>query len=173
VLEALASSGPALAFALAAAGLAIGLPALRRLLPVGTLSARRGLPATILSRGLLTFAFFGRGCIRDAGLHDGPAPQHDGDRCVHPLPTLTWTVGSWLQARLSHSRQGGASSASDSCCSSGASQGWPSRCALACRLGRVHRMERGRPGMGLAYAPTSLLTLSEASAARTGGLPRR
>ncbi len=45
--------------ALIAAGVAGGLPALRRLVPPGTLTARRGLPATILSRGLLTFAFFG------------------------------------------------------------------------------------------------------------------
>src|SRR6516225_7618224 len=44
---------------LIAAGLAAGLPALRRLLPPGTLTAHAGLPATILSRGLLTFTFFG------------------------------------------------------------------------------------------------------------------
>ena len=45
--------------ALIIAGVAAGLPALRRLVPAGTLTARPGLPATILSRGLLTFAFFG------------------------------------------------------------------------------------------------------------------
>src|SRR5215470_19406011 len=42
-----------------AAGCALGLPVLRRLMPAGTLTARYGLPATILSRGLLTFCFFG------------------------------------------------------------------------------------------------------------------
>ena len=41
-----------------ASALALGLPALRRLLPPGTLVARRGMPATVLCRGLLTFAFF-------------------------------------------------------------------------------------------------------------------
>src|SRR6266566_2820240 len=44
---------------LVVAGGAVGFPALRRLVPAGTLTARRGLPATILSRGMLTFAFFG------------------------------------------------------------------------------------------------------------------
>src|SRR6202011_3804742 len=59
VLEAVAAHGALLVGGLAALGLVIGLPALRRLLPVGTLAAQRGLPATILSRGLLTFVFFG------------------------------------------------------------------------------------------------------------------
>jgi MFS family permease len=55
-----AGSGAVLAGgALIAAGVAGGLPALRRLVPPGTLTARPGLPATILTRGLLTFAFFG------------------------------------------------------------------------------------------------------------------
>src|SRR5262249_48293165 len=45
--------------ALILAGAAAGLPALRRLLPPGTLTARPGLPATILTKGLLTFTFFG------------------------------------------------------------------------------------------------------------------
>ena len=55
-----AGSGQVLAgCALVLAGAAVGLPALRRLLPPGALTARPGLPATILSRGLLTFTFFG------------------------------------------------------------------------------------------------------------------
>jgi hypothetical protein len=45
--------------ALIAGGGVAGLPALRRLVPAGTLTGRPGLPATIASRGLLTFAFFG------------------------------------------------------------------------------------------------------------------
>src|SRR5216684_2168055 len=53
-------SGAVLAgLALIAAGGVTGLPALRRLVPAGTLTGRPGLPATIASRGLLTFAFFG------------------------------------------------------------------------------------------------------------------
>lgn len=55
-----AGSGAVLAsIGLIVAGVATGLPALRRLVPAGTLTARPELPATILARGLLTFAFFG------------------------------------------------------------------------------------------------------------------
>jgi hypothetical protein len=50
---------PIAALALIAVGAAVGVPALRRVLPAGTFTARRGLPSVILSRGLLTFAFFG------------------------------------------------------------------------------------------------------------------
>jgi MFS family permease len=169
VLEALASSGPALAVALAAAGLAIGVPALRRLLPVGTLSARGGLPATILSRGLLTFAFFGADAYVTLAFTTVLHHSTTATGAFITLPTLTWTVGSWLQARLSHSRQG---------------RGFV-RVGLVLLLGGIAGMAVSlRPGvpvwvafiawsaaglgMGLAYAPTSLLTLSEASADRTG-----
>src|SRR5439155_581518 len=44
--------------ALVAIGLALGIPALRKLLPPGTFRASGALPAAVLSRGLLTFAFF-------------------------------------------------------------------------------------------------------------------
>ncbi len=50
--------GPATAL-LGVGGLAVLVPALRRLLPKGTLVAARGLPTVVLSRGLLTGAFFG------------------------------------------------------------------------------------------------------------------
>jgi MFS family permease len=169
VLEALASSGPALAVALAAAGLAIGVPALRRLLPAGTLSARRGLPATILSRGLLTFAFFGADAYVTLAFTTVLHHSTTATGAFITLPTLTWTAGSWLQARLSHSRQG---------------RGFV-RVGLLLLLGGIAGMAISlRPGvpvwvafiawsaaglgMGLAYAPTSLLTLSAASADRTG-----
>ena len=169
VLEALASSSPALAAALAAAGLAIGVPALRRLLPVGTLAARRGLPATILSRGLLTFAFFGADAYVTLAFTTVLHQSTTATAVFITLPTLTWTVGAWLQARLSHSRQG---------------RGFI-RVGLVLLLGGIAGMAISlRPGvpvwvaflawsaaglgMGLAYAPTSLLTLREASAHRTG-----
>src|SRR6266700_1577986 len=48
-----------LAVGLAAAGLLVGVRPLLRLLPAGTLRARRGLSMAVLSRGMLTFAFFG------------------------------------------------------------------------------------------------------------------
>ena len=85
----------------AAAGLAASAAALRRLVPAGTLTGRRGLPATILSRGLLTFAFFGADAyvtLLDRGVrHRSPVVAG----IAVTGATLAWTAGAWLQARLS------------------------------------------------------------------------
>ena len=53
------ASSAVIGVVLAVAGVVIGVPALAGLLPRGTLRAAHGLPAAILSRGFLTFAFFG------------------------------------------------------------------------------------------------------------------
>jgi MFS family permease len=169
VLQALASSTPVLAAALAALGLAVGVPALRRLLPHGTLTGRRGLPATILSRGLLTFAFFGADAYVTLAFTTVLHHSTTTTGLFITLPTLTWTAGSWLQARLSERREG---------------RGFI-RAGLVLLLGGIAGMaisllpgvsvavaflawSAAGLGMGLAYAPTSLLTLREATADRTG-----
>jgi MFS family permease len=169
VLQALASSTPAVGAVLAALGLAVGVPALRRLLPGGTLTARPGLPATILSRGLLTFAFFGADAYVTLAFTTVLHHSTTTTGVFITLPTLTWTAGSWLQARLSERREG---------------RGFI-RTGLALLLAGIAGMAISlRPGvsvavafaawsvaglgMGLAYAPTSLLTLREATAERTG-----
>jgi hypothetical protein len=169
VLEALASGGALLGVLLAAAGLAIGVPALRRLLPVGTLAARRGLPATILSRGLLTFAFFGADAYVTLAFTTVLHHSTTATGVFNTLPTLTWTAGSWVQARLSHSREGRGLVLTGLVL------------ILAGIAGMAISLHGGVPGvvpflawsasglgMGLAYAPTSLLTLREASEERTG-----
>jgi MFS family permease len=72
---------------------------LRRLTPPGTLTARRGLPATILSRGLLTCCFF----AGDAYVPYAITTVRHAPTAVAALAltasTLTWTAGSWVQAR--------------------------------------------------------------------------
>ena len=87
--------------ALIAAGAAAGLPALRRLVPPGTLTARAGLPATILSRGLLTFTFFGA----DAYVTLAVTAVRHRTPVVAGIAvtgaTVAWTAGAWIQARLS------------------------------------------------------------------------
>ena len=98
----LASSGTVLAgLALIVAGVLVGLPALRRLVPDGTLAARPGLPATILTRGMLTFAFFGA----DAYVTLTITTVRHHSTVVAGLAltgaTLAWTAGAWAQARLS------------------------------------------------------------------------
>jgi MFS family permease len=169
VLQALATSEAAPAVALGLAGLAIGVPALRRLLPAGTLSARGGLPATILSRGLLTFAFFGADAYVTLALTTALHHSTRAASVLITLPTLTWTLGSWVQARLSRHQEGRA------LVRAGLIFLLVGIAGMAVSL--VPRVPLAVPfvawsaaglGMGLAYAPTSLLMLHEATADRTG-----
>ena len=97
-----AGSGAVLGgLALIAAGGVVGLPGLRRLVPAGTLTGRPGLPATIASRGLLTFAFFGA----DAYVTLAVTAVRHRSPVVAGLAvtgaTVAWTAGAWVQARLS------------------------------------------------------------------------
>ncbi|MBO0824466.1 MAG: MFS transporter, partial [Actinobacteria bacterium] len=85
---------------LLAAGIgAMGI-SLRRLLPAGTFSARRGLPDVILCRGLLTFTFFGADAYVTLTIttvrHHSPALAG----VAVTGATLAWTAGAWVQARL-------------------------------------------------------------------------
>ncbi len=89
-----------IAIALALTGLAVAVPSLRRLLPAGTLIGRRGLPATVLSRGLLTFAFFGTDSYVTLSII---AIRHASTLVAGYAvtgATVAWTVGSWTQARI-------------------------------------------------------------------------
>jgi len=149
--------------------LLVGLPALRRLLPSGTLSARRGLPATILSRGLLTFAFFGADAFVTLAITTVLHHSTTTASVVITGSTLAWTAGAWVQARLN--------------------QEWEGRrlifvgvCLLAAGIaGMIISLHSGVPvtealvawsvagfGMGLAYAPTSLMMLRETAAPQRG-----
>jgi MFS family permease len=99
-LGGLTAYNPAATPLLVVAGAAVGLPALRRLVPPGTLTARPGLPATILSRGLITFAFFGAdGYVSFIGKEVRHHSTVLGGVAL-TAATLTWTGGSWLQASL-------------------------------------------------------------------------
>jgi MFS family permease len=154
---------------LIAAGGAAGLPALRRLLPPGTLTGRPGLPATIASRGLLTFAFFGA----DAYVTLAVTAVRHRSPVVAGLAvtgaTLAWTAGAWAQARLSDT--------------------WEARrlvriglvIILAGIAGMVLMLQPAVPvaeglaawtvaglGMGLAYAPLSLMMLHKALPGQEG-----
>jgi len=169
VLEALLLTSFALAAALALLGLAVGLPALRRLLPAGTLSAREGLPATILTQGLLTFAFFGADAFVTLAITTVLHHSITVASIAIMGSTLAWAAGSWLQARLARE--------------------WEGRrlirlgliLILGATVGMVISVQRALPagaaisawslaglGMGLAFAPASLMMLREASVGRAG-----
>ena len=74
------------------------MPAYRRLTPAGTLQARRGLPAAVLIRGVLTFAFFSVDAYVPLLLIGWRGIDATG-RDRPDAATLTWTAGSWVQAR--------------------------------------------------------------------------
>jgi len=162
-------AAPVLGAVLIVAGAALAATVLRRLLPAGTLRARPGLPATILIRGLLTFTFFGADAYVTLTIttvrHHSPALAG----LAVTGATLSWTAGAWIQARLSDR--------------------WPARrlvrTGLTVVLAGIAAMslvllpavpaEAGIAawtvagfGIGLAYAPISLMMLREAPAGREG-----
>jgi MFS family permease len=165
-----AGSGAILAgLGLIAAGGLVGVPALRRLVPPGTLRVRPGLPATIACRGLLTFAFFGADAYVTLTItaikHRTPVVAG----LAVTGATVAWTAGAWVQARLSES--------------------WEGRrlvrtgmvIILAGIAGMALMLQPAVPvaegiaawtvaglGMGLAYAPISLMMLKQAPPGQEG-----
>jgi MFS family permease len=99
VVGGLASSSPVTAAALVIGGLLLVVPTFRLLTPAGTLRAARGLPAAILLRGVATTAFFAADAYVPLALQDwrGLPPAVAG--IVLTAATLSWTAGSWVQAR--------------------------------------------------------------------------
>ena len=87
--------GPAIA-----GGLLIGLGPLRRLAPAGALRAAPGLPAVVLSRGLLTFAFFGADTFVPYAVTDGRGASTFAGSIAISTATLGWTAATWIQARF-------------------------------------------------------------------------
>ncbi len=154
---------------LAVAGIALGLTVLRRLLPAGTLRGRPGLPATILTRGMLTFCFFGADAYVTLTIttirHHTPALAG----IAVTGSTLAWTAGSWVQARMSSRWQG--RHMVRACLlivlaglAAMALVLWP---AVPAEAGIAAWTLAGF-GMGLGYAPISLLMLREAPPGREG-----
>jgi MFS family permease len=105
ILVALTAAGPGVLNAgatvgLTAVGMALLIPSLRRLTPPKTLVAGRGLPATVAIRGLLTFAYFAGDAYVPLTL---TAVRHTSTTYAGltlTVATMTWTVASWVQARL-------------------------------------------------------------------------
>jgi len=155
--------------ALIAGGGVAGLPALRRLVPAGTLTGRPGLPATIASRGLLTFTFFGA----DAYVTLAVTAVRHRSPVVAGLAvtgaTVAWTAGAWVQARFSNVWEGRRQVRTGLLI------------ILAGIAGVVLALQSAVPvaeglaawtvaglGMGLAYAPLSLMMLHEALPGQEG-----
>jgi MFS family permease len=169
VLAGLTSRSPLVGALLVAAGLAVGVVPLRGLLPPGTLAARAGLPVTVLSRGLLTFAFFGADTYVPLAITSVRGRSTAVASLAVTAATLAWTAGSWVQERK----------AAD----------WPGRrliragllivvAGIACQAAAllpsvplavaVAGWAVGGLGIGLAYSPISLLVLGEAPGGQEG-----
>ncbi len=150
-------------------GAAASIRALRRLLPAGTFAARPGLPAVILSRGLLTFSFFGADAYVTLTVttirHHSPAVAG----IAVTGSTLAWTAGAWLQSRLNARWE------------ARRLVGWgvvvilAGLAAMALVLWPAVPVAAGIAawtvagfGIGLAYAPLTLLMLREAPQGREG-----
>jgi MFS family permease len=91
---------PPLAIALAGAGLAVALPAFRALTPRGTLRAARGLPSGIVVRGLVAVAFLGSDAFLPLALTELRGFSVSEAGLVISAASLSWSLGSFLQARL-------------------------------------------------------------------------
>ena len=158
-----------LAIPLVLLGSAIAVPAYRALTPPGTLRARPGLPATVAVRGLLNFAFFSADAYVPFVLTTmrGMSPAIGG--LALTSASFTWTAASWIQARMI-GRVGARKLVRIGMAA----------IAVAC-LGMILILSPAVPallgivvwgiggfGIGLAYAPLSLVTLANAPEGQEG-----
>jgi MFS family permease len=97
----LSATDPVALAAFGIPGALLTLFAFRRLVPPGTLRARRGYPSAVLLRGFLTFVFFVYDPYISLLMVDvrGWTPTLAGVALT--AATVSWTLGSWTQARLS------------------------------------------------------------------------
>jgi MFS family permease len=97
----LASDQVPIAASLGLGGLAITVWAFLRLVPPGTIRAARGYPTAVLLRGLLTFAFFSVDAYVTLLLVEIRGWSAAAAGLALTAATVSWTAGSWTQARLS------------------------------------------------------------------------
>jgi MFS family permease len=157
------------------AGVALAVPALRALMPAGTLRAARGLPSGIVVRGLLAVAFLGSDAFMPLALTELRGFSVSGAGLVISAASLSWSLGSFLQASLDR-RDAGA--------------GRPRRlliglavllCGIA--LGALGVLATGVPtavavvgwaiagfGIGIGYPSVGALVLSQARGGEEGGV---
>jgi MFS family permease len=85
---------------LALTGAVLTAWAFHRLVPAGTFRAERGYPTAVLLRGLVTFAFFSVDVYVPLLMQDVRGWSPIGSGIAITAATVSWTVGSWVQARF-------------------------------------------------------------------------
>jgi len=160
---------PVLLATLVPPGLVMGIWALRRLTPPGTLRAARGMPAAVLLRGFATFAFFAVDAYVSLLLVEWRGLTLAQAGIALTAATISWTAGSWIQA------QGSERWGSDRFVRAGmlvVSIGIASFSAVLIPAVpvwlAVPTFAIAGLGMGLAYAPLSLIVLREAPPGEQG-----
>jgi MFS family permease len=96
----LQADSPLLILGLGIPGLALAGWAFLQLAPSGTLRAARGYPTAVLLRGVLTFAFFAVDGYVSLLLQVVRGWSATEAGIALTAATLSWTAGSWTQARL-------------------------------------------------------------------------
>lgn len=160
-------SGPP-ALAAVVVGLPVAVRSFSSLVPPGTLRAAPGIPATIAVRGLLTWLFFQTDAYIPLTVVDGRGSSTFTAGAALSVASVAWAVGSWTQARAIASRgprwlvgaglvlvMMGAASAL------GVARGAP---VVAVVIGWAV----AGYGVGLAYAPLSVVVLGSARAGAEG-----
>jgi MFS family permease len=150
-------------------GLLVLLPAFRSLTPAGTLRAVPALPAAVLTRGVLTFAFFSADAFVSLAMTSVRGTSTRSAGLVLASSSLLWTAGSWLQARYSDAwgavrlvRFGGATLAAG-CVVMAVSLSSSVPVWVWLIAGGLTGL-----GMGTAYSPLSVVTLAEAEPGHEG-----
>jgi MFS family permease len=158
-----------LAVVLFVVGALLAVPAFRRLTPAGTLRAARGLPAAVACRGVLTFAFFATDAYVPLMLTGVRGLRAGVAGLALTAATLAWTAGAWVQERWVRRvgprplvRVGFAGLVVGASLFAAAS--WSHVPVVVGIFG----WGVAGLGMGLAYAPLSLIVLGEASQGREG-----
>ncbi len=97
----LSADSAVLLAALVVPGLLLTLYAFRRLVPPGTLQLARGYPSAVALRGFLTFVFFLYDPYISLLLVEVRGWSAAAAGIAITAATVSWTMGSWTQARLS------------------------------------------------------------------------
>lgn len=150
-------------------GLPVGIHALLRLTPPGTLRARPVLPAAILLRGLLTFMFFAVDAFVPLALVEWRGLSLTEAGIALTAATVVWTAGSWTQAR------GSTRWSSARFVQAGFAVALVGLAGFMLVLRQdvswlvaIPTFALAGFGMGLAYSPTALIVLREASPENQG-----
>lgn len=169
VLGGLGSANLALGLPLAVVGVLVAVPAYRALTPPGTLGARTPLGSAVLTRGVLTCAFFSADAFVSLAMTSVRGTTTRTAGLVLASASLSWTAGSWIQARFAPRwgparlvRTGGAVLGLGAV-TMGLSLSGSVPVALWLLAGALAGL-----GMGLAYPQLAVVTLAAAEPGREG-----